>query len=129
MPGAGLSDQVVDFIARHIKSLEHLEVLLLLSSNSEKTWTPRSVYEVIKSSEASVQERLRELSQQGLLIEISEGEATYRFQPVKPSLKQLVADLSLAYKERRIRVVETIYSAPTERVQSFADAFRLRKDK
>ncbi len=131
MAESGIPAEVERFIASHIKSIEQLEVLLLLSSAPEKRWSVAAVYEVIRSSEASVHERLNELEAQGLVESRSASTPVYQFSPSNPEASTVVADLALAYKERRVKVVQTIYSPPIvpTAAEEFANAFKLRKEK
>jgi hypothetical protein len=51
------------------------------------------------------------------------------FAPATPDLERDVTAAAQAYLLHRVRVIEIIYAArPSAAVQSFADAFRLRRD-
>jgi hypothetical protein len=128
MAGAELPERIVDFIVRNIRSLEHLEILLLVSGSPARAWTQQAVYRVIKSSEASVLARLKELADQGFLQEEPGEPPQYRFKSSDEELKAVVAELAAVYRERRLRVVEIIYPGTTSGARNFADAFRIRKD-
>jgi hypothetical protein len=41
---------------------------------------------------------------------------------------QLIDQLADLYQQRRVAVITQIYSRPVKNVQTFADAFRLRKE-
>jgi hypothetical protein len=56
---SAFSKELDAFIAAEMKSLEQLEILLLLSGNPHKFWSASTVYEVIKSSPVSVAARLQ----------------------------------------------------------------------
>jgi predicted ArsR family transcriptional regulator len=128
---SGIPAEVERFIASHIKSIEQLEVLLLLSSAPEKNWSVASVYQVIRSSESSVRERLDELVAQGLVQTSAASATVYKFSPKDKAASDLVAELASAYKERRVKVVQTIYSPPAipTAAEEFANAFKIRKEK
>ena len=117
------------FIAAEINSLEQLEILLLLSGNPHKWWTANGVYEVIKSSVQSVQDRLNEMAERGILTKENENEIRYQFAPKNEQVWKITSELRDAYKERSVKVVQAIYNKPPDAVQEFARAFRLRKDK
>jgi hypothetical protein len=108
--------------------VEHLEVLLLLSNSSEHWWTVRAVNDLLRSSELSIQARLEELTRNGLLQKTTTpGEPdTYQFQS-QPELDNLVTRLRSVYKERRVRVIETIYSPRPDAVSEFSRAFDFKK--
>jgi hypothetical protein len=126
---SGFSEELDKFIAAEIQSVEQLEILFLLSGNPHKWWTARAVYEVVKSSLASVQDRLTEMVERGLLKEESGKDKTYQFAPRDEGIWKVVSELRDAYKERSVKVVQAIYSKPPDPVEEFARAFRLRKDK
>lgn len=123
------SEELERFIATEINSLEQLEILLLLSGNPHKWWTATGVYEVIKSSVQSVQDRLNAMSDRGLLTQEVENEIRYRFAPKSEEIWRITSELRDSYKERPVKVVQAIYNKPPDAVQEFARAFRLRKDK
>jgi predicted transcriptional regulator len=119
----GAPDSVLQFIDRHIESVEHLEILLLLSGDS-KDWRAAEIYSKIQSSQASIEQRLQQLSAAGLLVQNGAG---YHFEPRNDATRQVVRELADLYRQRRVRVIEAIYSRKTDSVQSFADAFKLRR--
>jgi hypothetical protein len=114
---SGFSDDLDKFIAAEINSLEQLEILLLLSGNPHKWWTAQDVYNVVKSSTQSVGDRLEEMVQRGMLRKETDNEIRYQFAPADDRLWQVTSELRTAYKEKSVKV------------QEFAKAFRLRKDK
>lgn len=122
------SEELEKFIAAEVNSLEQLEILLLLSGNPHKWWNAKSVYEVVKSSVQSVQDRLEEMVVRGILRKETENEARFQFGPKDEAVWRITTELRDAYKERSVKVVQAIYSKPPDAVQEFARAFRLRKD-
>ena len=87
------------------------------------------MYEVVKSSMQSVQERLNDMTNRGILSREIETEVRYQFAPQNEQVWKIISELRDAYKERSVKVVQAIYSKPPDSVQEFARAFRLRKDK
>ena len=129
MSESGFSEELDKFIASEIQSLEQLEILLLLSGNPHRWWSAKAVYDVVKSSPGSVQDRLEEMARREVLKKETEGEIRYQFSPTDDSLWKVVSELREAYKERSVKIVQAIYSKPPDGVQEFARAFRVRKDK
>ena len=128
MSGDSLSPPVKQLLARHIQSVEQLEVLLLLRSQPQRAWTAAEVFEVIRSSEPSIAARLQAFTAQGFLVEEKGPPAKYRFAPKDQNLDAAVDQTATAYQTWRVRVIEAIFAPQTDPVQSFADAFKLRKD-
>lgn len=114
------------FIAQHIESVEKLEVLLLLFNSAGTKWSSQSVYQKIQSNPRSVARRLAELTAQGFLSKDSEN--NFQFVPKTPELGDAVALLKAEYEQRRVKVIEAIFSQSTEQMRRFADAFRIRKE-
>jgi predicted transcriptional regulator len=121
----GAPDAVLSFVDRHIESIEHLEVLLVLAAQ-EKSFSAAEIFQKIQSSQASVDQRLESLVKAGLLARESDGK--FRFAPKDNETRQLVKELAGAYKTRPVRIIEAIYARKTDAVRSFADAFKFRKD-
>lgn len=126
MADTTLSRDLRNFIAGHIQSVEHLEILCLLAQEPGKAWTVADTYRRIQSTERSVQEGLQYFVARELLAADPNG--AFRFLPKTAALNTSVLELVKAYRERRVAVIETIYKKPIESVQHFADAFRIRKD-
>jgi hypothetical protein len=122
----GLPEAVEQFIARHINSVEKLEILLLVAKDRQRRWTPPEVLQQIQSSLGSVQQRLHELQQDGLLS--LEHDDRFRFQPRTPELEACVAALKGAYEQRRIKVIEAIYNPRKDTLRLFSDVFRIRRE-
>jgi hypothetical protein len=123
-----LPSVVRELLARHIRSVEQLEVLLLLQGEPNRSWSAADVYAVIRSSESSIAQRLNVFTKEGFLAEEKGPPPSYRFAPRSGDLQAAVEATAAAYRTWRIRVVEAIFAPPSDPVQSFADAFRLRKD-
>ena len=123
-----LSEEVLNLIRSYLDSLEAFEVLLLLRAGSETEWTPRSVNESIRSSMTSVQHRLETLRDLGFLAFHAER-STYQYSPVAPELVVAVNKLADAYREKRLKFIEALFSKPLRDIGSFSDAFILRGKK
>jgi DNA-binding IclR family transcriptional regulator len=123
----GLPADVHRFLHDHIESVEHLEVLLLLSRAPERGWSAAEVAETLYSHPSSIKLRLARLLGQGLLREIQEG--CYRYAPRSVGLHTTVQRVAECYHERRVAVITLIASKPLDNVRAFSDAFRIRRNK
>ena len=121
----GLSDNVKQFIAECIASVEQLEVLLHLYASAPRPRSAEAIAKDLYVAPESVQRRLVEFHEKGLL-EKREGEL-YAFKPEGQDADRTVHELSLAYKERRVAVINQISSNPQDHLRSFADAFKFKK--
>ena len=112
------------FLARHIRSVEQLEILLLFARAPGALWSSKKVYDTILSTPHSVERWLEEMTRNGLLEKGGEP-GTYRLSSNADVVSQtgLLAEL---YRISPVRVIEAIYRRDTIAAQSFADAFKLK---
>jgi hypothetical protein len=115
------------FISEHIGSIAQLELLLLLAGDSSKSVGADEAARVFYLTPDAARTYLEVMRADGLVARQADG--TYRFAPANEQWRQLVQALAEAYRERRLTVVQAIYAGPSDAIQSFADAFRIRKDK
>jgi predicted ArsR family transcriptional regulator len=125
---ASLPPRVQRFLESHIDSIEKLEVLLLLRNQPARTWTAGGVAQELRIMEASAQGRMEDLCARGLVSCEGGTPPTYRFAPTSSEDSQAVTELATTYATRRVSVISFIFSRPTDRLRSFANAFRLKKD-
>ncbi len=113
-----------DLITKHIHSVAQLEVLLDLRRAGDDPVTVESVAHKHKVGGDMARDLLADLEGRGFL---RETEAGFTYSP-SGSLARQVDALANAYQSYRVSIINLIFSKPSEGVQSFADAFRLRKD-
>ena len=128
MSEVSLPPRVQRFIESHIDSVEKLEVLLLLRNQPARSWTAGGVAQELRIMEASAQGRLEDLCARSLVACEGGAPPTYRFAPAASEDSQAVTELASTYATRRVSVITFIFSRPTDRLRSFANAFRLKKD-
>lgn len=114
-------------IADHIDSVEQLEILLLLYQHPERSWSAESVARELRISPMSAGDRLKDMTRSSILSKVPGTEGEYRYTP-DPQMGEAVAGLAAAYSERRVTVINLIFSKPVDKIRTFADAFRLRRD-
>lgn len=129
MAEADIPDEVKRFLAEYIDSLFQLEVLLLLQARPEVSWTAEQVDRETRIGLESVKALLAGFAQIGFLSVSKGPDLSYRYQPATDELDQVIKLVATAYKERRVKVTSFIYSSPLDKIRSFAEAFRIRKDK
>jgi DNA-binding HxlR family transcriptional regulator len=124
----GITSRVKQLITEHLDSVMQLEVLLLLAGGPGKVWTAPDLAQQLRIDAAWVDGQLRTMTAGGL-VAVSEqsgpAPAQYRFAPRTPELAQAVSELA----DRRVTVIGLIFAKPTDKLRSFADAFRIRKDR
>lgn len=117
------------FIADHIDSVEALEVLLLLRNDPAREWSAEEVSRELYTQTDSAAKRLTELQSINLLVVTDEPNLLYRYSPGTGELDHTVSELAKAYKERRVTVIGLIFSSPSDKIRTFADAFKIKRDK
>lgn len=122
-----IPENVLTFLRDHIHSVEQLEMLLLLKRQCDREWSVTEISRTIASDPLITASRLARFH--SLHILTSKEENVYRYAPESPALDRTIADLADAYSKYHVHVIGLIYSKPIDKVRTFADAFRLRKDK
>jgi hypothetical protein len=118
--------EVRSLIAEHIDSVAQLETLLLIQAVPEQTWDAEKLGRELRINRDWAASQLQHLCNHGLLN--CDQPPNYRYAPKTPELAAAVEGLARAYAERRVTVIGMIFSKPVDKLRSFADAFRLRKD-
>jgi hypothetical protein len=127
--GDGIPEAVKALIAEHIRSVMELESLLLFHANPRQDWSVADVAREMRVDPAWVAPKLGDMARRGLLAESGPNAPRYRYAPRTAALDETVAMLARIYADRRVSVIEFIFSKPSGSIQSFADAFRLRRER
>ncbi|MBV1797006.1 hypothetical protein [Siccirubricoccus sp. G192] len=80
----------------------------------------------LRGSRLLVVDIIGSLRQSGLVVE--EAEDAFRYGPASADVAELVARLERLSVEKPMAVRNAIVSAPHDKVQVFADAFRVKKE-
>jgi len=127
MSAQDIPPSVRAFIAEHIRSVAELEVLLLLFHDASRQWTAIELAQTLRVALDWIERNLAGLIRNGLVTKTDGDPATFSFASGAP-LGAVIGQLEHVYKERRVTVIDLIFSKPIGPIQSFADAFKLRKD-
>jgi hypothetical protein len=117
--------ELFDFIRSSIRSVWTLELLFKLRQGSGRPFTPEELVRELRASDVVVSEGLSVLQSAGF---VAASDGTYAYAPASPHLDGLAGQLERLHRERPLAVTTAIFSAPTDKLQSLADAFRLKKD-
>lgn len=118
--------EIRNLILRYIDSVEMLEVLLVVFRTAPKSWTAEELAGNLRSSTESVESRLNQLVRAGFF---KLADQKFEYAGSRDGEKEMLAELDRLYTKYRIRIIELIYSRPNDRIRTFADAFRFKKDK
>ena len=121
---------MTQFITDHVESVMQLEVLLLLAGQPGQAWSAADLAQQLRIDPAWVDGQLRAMVAKGLVVLVDGPPGPqFRYAPRTPELARAVDELAHAYADRRVTVIGLIFSKPVDKLRSFADAFRIRKDK
>jgi hypothetical protein len=117
------------FLNDHVESVVQVEVLLLLYAEPARAFSTADVVSALRIEPAWAEAQLSNLCARGMLA--ANGDGDYHWAPRTAEIEAAVAGLARAYADRRVTVIGLIYAkpAPGDPLRSFADAFRIRKDK
>ena len=114
---------VYQFIREHLRSVWALELLLRLKQDPEHCWSVEELVRELRASHSLVRDNLTALEQAGLVVADDAG--CFRYAPAAQALAKVCDDLEAAYRDKPVTVIRWI-SAPAERLQSLADAFKFK---
>lgn len=126
MTSGELPGELKQFIAQHIESLAQLEILLYLREHRNREVHPGEIANRLALTSEMTPVILADLARRGFAIK---GEAGFRFEPASAEASQLIDVLAHAYRDRRVTVTTEIYSKSLDTMKTFAEAFRIRKEK
>jgi hypothetical protein len=118
-------DDILAFVRDVIRSVWTLDLLLLLQRNSIVTWPVPDLVTALHANARIVTESLAALRVAGL-AEVNEA-GLHHYCPASTQLADTVAALAAMYTHKPVAVVRAIFSAPNDKIQTFADAFRFKK--
>lgn len=129
MSDEGIPQEVRAFIADHIDSVLQLELLLLLHAKRDRDFDAAEVMEEMRIDLTWAATQLDFFCARGILSCTDAAPRRYRYAPRSAEMDAAVAKLDQTYADRRVSVISLIFSKPTDKLRSFADAFRVRKEK
>ena len=101
--------------------------MLLRESSTE--FTPERVASELYIQVQPAADHLAKLDASGLVTRTSADPPKYRYATRSNDQDRAVRDLAGLYGIMRLRIITEIMSNPHDSIQSFADAFKFRKDK
>lgn len=116
------------FILLHIDSVELLNVLLLLHSRPDQSFTLQEIEQEIRSSLIAIQKRLDDLYARKILNTVEGNTDLHRYLPKNDEIAASIDELATYYQTYSNRIIELIFSRQSEALRSFADAFRIKKE-
>jgi hypothetical protein len=129
MSDSFIPHDVAQFIIDKIDSVAQMEALLLFRNEPDEAWTVESLGGRLYINESQTVEIVNRLCTEGFLVVEASSPIRYRYEPASPDLRHQADRVCAIYTKHLVPVTNLIHSKPKTRVQEFADAFRLRRDK
>lgn len=119
--------ELKDFLSRYVGSLAQLELLLTLRRDPTQSMSVAILARQLYIDTDMCTRIVGDLERLGFLT-AGEAGGEYRYQPASSELDARLGELEAVYRHRPVAVITEIYSRPVDKVQTLADAFRLRKE-
>jgi hypothetical protein len=122
-----LPENLLSFLQAAVPSFPAAELLIFLTTH-RGPWKPSALARAVEPmsiAPTEADEYLALFKSAGLLADQPGG---LTFAPATPELEAAIAALTQAYNERPVTLIRTINALADHKLQSFADAFKLKKD-
>lgn len=117
---------VSGFIRSTFRSVWALELMCFLRREPGREWRREELVSALRASDIVIDQSLASLAAAGLVIVTSADGV--RYQPVNDDLDALARDAEAQYATSPDKVRRLIVSSANDRLNAFADAFRVRRD-
>lgn len=125
MTDPDIPEDVQLMIQRHLATMDHVELLMILRGGREDSFTLQQLAEKMRKPAPMVEQCLESLTRGGLAAQLTDG--TYRYAAREETLDRTAEAVVKLYNERPVTLVRLLYERPPSAVNTFADAFKIRK--
>lgn len=122
-----ITKELRDFLTGRLTSADQIEIVLLLQGSPTQSWTAPEVSKALSMAPESTAMRLFLLASQGLILFEPSGVPRYRYGGGDATTARLLQELASNYASNRADVLRVIGAPAVDPIQSFADAFKLKK--
>jgi hypothetical protein len=120
-----IPDHIREFIGSTVKSIWSLEALLLLRVSGDKIWTAAALSIELRGAVQLAQDILDGFLRAGIL---TRDDAGYRYAPADRRVEGLIDELAKLNVAYPLAVAKEVIRAPNDKIRTFVDAFRIKKD-
>lgn len=124
MPERIFSPRLRLLVSHHLSTMDHVALLLALRDAPAGAHSAEALAQRTRLDTAVVHRVLVELTSARL---VGGGADAFRYDPPR-DLEPAIGELAELYRTKPVSLVRAIYERPSRAIQSFADAFRLRKE-
>ena len=111
-------------VNHHLATMDHVALLLACRDQVERTHSAAELAKRTGLDAVVVQRVLDELASAHLIAREGGG---FRYDPAR-EVAPAIDELAELYRTKPVSLVRAVYERPPRAVQSFADAFRIRKE-
>ena len=129
MSNSGIPEEVRTFIRQHVSSIEQLEILLHLYETSPTRKSASEIAEKLYLSPESTARTLTSFRDKKIVSATQGMPELYCVDSRTSDVGRSIEQLAKMYRERRVSVINEIFSNPISTIQTFADAFIIGKKK
>ena len=122
-----MPEDVRRFLLHAVPSVPHLEALLLLRGEPDRSYPRETLAALLYLSPQKVEAIADELVRLGLAG--PSGSDAWIYRPESDEKRQTVDRLAEYYRLNVVRVSQLLHAKPDRHVLEFSDVFRLRKDR
>jgi hypothetical protein len=125
---SNLSQSLIEFIHECVPTYQAAELLLFFASRPDADFGPEDIVVAMRPvviTVPAVKEYTSLFVHQGL---IQQSQGRYRYGPATEPLERGIGELAHAYNEKPVTLIRAIYRIADNKIQSFADSFKLREN-
>ncbi len=123
-----ITDELRTFLKGRLTTADQIEIVLLLHRDPSRSWTALEVSTELRMAPESTAMRLFLLASQGLILFEASGVPRYRSGISDEIIDRMLKELAANYDDNRTEVLRAIdVRTDADPIQSFADAFKLKK--
>jgi len=119
-------EELLAVVSKNLRSVWPLELLLLLRQEPQQAWHIDALVRALRASPSAITEGVTVLKKLGL-VDVDQAGA-YRLASRPATQDDLAQELCDLYARKPRAIMRAILAAPNDQIQTFADAFRLRKN-
>ena len=125
---AHLPKSLIDFIHDCVPTYQAAELILFFAAHPDGDFSVEDIVVTMRPvviTVPAVREYVSLFVDKGL---IWQAHGRYRYGPSTNELERGIGELARAYNEKPVTLIHAIYRIADSKIQSFADAFKLRED-
>jgi predicted transcriptional regulator len=123
-----IPENIKQFIIQYIDSIAQLETLLLLRNEPEIAWDIQTISTRLYLSKPETEVLVTTLYNRGFITKSDNKKSLYAYQPNSDEIKNKIDQILSLYTKHMMPITNIIHSKQNNRIQQFADAFRIRGD-